>query len=132
YLGDNRTAIAELASELYRRPIRTRMTSANAANGLKDSGKAAMDADAQVARLSPVATASNSNGAESDTGSIEGRLAIVPDPIPQSPLNAPISPLQAREAVLSDPVVRRIFNELDARLVEVKTPRCDNLSEKKL
>ncbi|MGH8011818.1 MAG: DNA polymerase III subunit gamma/tau [Candidatus Binataceae bacterium] len=129
YLGDNRTVIAELASELYGRPIRTRMVSANAADDKDSAGQTAANADDPASHSSP-ATESDSIGTESDVGS-EGRLAVVPDSIP-SPPNAQMSPVQVREAVLADPVVRRIFNELDARLVEVKTPRPDSPSEKKL
>jgi DNA polymerase-3 subunit gamma/tau len=127
YLGDNRTAIAELASELYGRPIRAQM----ATGAIAPTPPASSAADNPVtptpqAHQDASAGGTTANGAASKAGeppdmAPERPLKIVPDPPPTpAPPNLQTNQAQMREAVLSDPVMRRIFNALDARLVEVK------------
>ncbi|HVN90110.1 MAG TPA: DNA polymerase III subunit gamma/tau [Candidatus Binataceae bacterium] len=95
YLSDNRATIAELASELYGRRIKVEMGTA--------------DANAPADEPSPAATGSSDVTTDAANGNGAGGGAPVVR-------NA----AEAREALYSDPVVRRIFNEFEARLVEVR------------
>jgi hypothetical protein len=103
YLSDNRTAIAELATELYGRKIKVEL------------GGLAASAEPLTAPISPVTTGSpvmtNSPVANGPEGS-----SSAAGPTAESPRsNADI-----KQALYSDPVARRIFNEFEARLVEVR------------
>jgi len=97
YLSDNRTAIADLASELYGRPIKVEMGSADA------------NAPADEPALVAVAGSSDATAANAENGDAAGG-------------DAPVvrNAAEAKQALYSDPVVRRIFNEFEARLVEVR------------
>jgi hypothetical protein len=49
------------------------------------------------------------------------KVAVVPDPpVQPSAANGSQSQAELRQAVYGDPVVRRIFDEFEARLVEVR------------
>ena len=92
YLSDNRATIADLASELYGRRIKVEMGTADANAPADEPPPAAGPSDATT-------DPTNGGGAE-----------------------APVvrNTAEAKQALYSDPVVRRIFNEFEARLVEVR------------
>ena len=145
YLSDNRATIAELASELYGRRIRAEIvevgapqpSSSNvttAANGV-DAAAAAprstirtTDHDAAV----PAALTDNINGARSTGTAIDGDAAPVGPQTATAPSDADApsasggggvsgkSQAELKQSVYGDPVVKRIFDEFQARLVEVR------------
>ena len=145
YLSDNRATIAELASELYGRRIRAEIvevgapqpSSSNvttAANGV-DAAAAAprstigtTDHDAAV----PAALTENINGARSTGTAIDGDAAPVGPQTASAPSDADApnasggggvsgkSQAELKQSVYGDPVVKRIFDEFQARLVEVR------------
>jgi DNA polymerase-3 subunit gamma/tau len=102
YLSDNRGAIADLASELYGRRLRVEVGAAD------PRFAAATDA--------PVQQATDRSNAASPS------LPSLKDELSPAPRNTGVSrnPADARQALYSDPLVRRIFNEFEARLVEVR------------
>jgi DNA polymerase-3 subunit gamma/tau len=116
YLSDNRNVIGELASELYGRRIKVEMatTGATAApiSDTSDSSNGAADSTAKPAPFSAPevkrSLAGASNGGASVPPASSGLLAGQSQPDP-------------RQQLYADPVVRRIFEEFDARLVELKT-----------
>ncbi|HXD90682.1 MAG TPA: DNA polymerase III subunit gamma/tau, partial [Candidatus Binataceae bacterium] len=99
YLSDNRGTIAELASELYGRRIKVEMGDA--------------DSNARAASESPDAPVAAAPSIAPEQGIGNGSAAAVGAPIVRNSA-------EARQALYSDPVVRRIFNEFEARLVEVR------------
>ncbi len=107
YLTDNRNVIAELASELYGRKIRAEVAAPGAA-----------PAPAAAATAPPSATVSAGAGGEN---SAPAAIAPARDSA-VSDADAPAAPTSAelRQSVYADPVVRRIFDEFQARLVEVR------------
>jgi DNA polymerase III subunit gamma/tau len=187
YLGDNRGVIAELASELYGRRIRTEMSEVGApppSSAGAMSKTVASDAPAARASETPGSLASESTPS-SPTSSIAGVDARVVDAAhtgveSSEPANAALttndaitasmtsngaaiqvdstSPLSAsatdsdpvgavlsgnggvtgmsqaelKQSVYGDPVVRRIFDEFQARLVEVRAqPSGSDLASRK-
>jgi len=140
YLSDNRATIAELAGEFFARPIRVEVSS---------NGTVVSTATAKA----PAATPSSSNGSAKPSApevakiepepapEIEPRLTVVRDAPPTAPITA-APPVDAtpksraggpedRQAVLQDPEMRRIFDELEARLVEVRiTPDTEPVTKK--
>jgi DNA polymerase III gamma/tau subunit len=142
YLSDNRATIAELAGEFFARPIKVEVSS---------NGTVVSTATAKA----PAASASSSNGAAQPAApevspvekaappEIEPKLTVVRD-TPPAAAQAPSAPPPAvdatvksraggpedRQAVLQDPEMRRIFDELEARLVEVRiTPDTEAVTE---
>ena len=136
YLSDNRATIAELASEFFARAIKVEVAS----NGTVVSSATGKASGASPA-ASTAAPAASSNGAakttelprieqpepRAETREVEPKLTIVRDPKPveaSKPVDAaPRSRAggpEDRTAVLQDPEMRRIFDELEARLVEVR------------
>jgi DNA polymerase-3 subunit gamma/tau len=123
YLNDNRGSIGELASELYGRKLRVEV-SLNGAAGAVTGGAATPPVTV------PGETTSAADGGDGAT------LRVVPSP-PSAQLSAAAAPAPAaaptentppparslttdRQALYADPVVRRIFEELQGRLVEVR------------
>ena len=96
YLSDNCAVIAELASELYGRPMRVELTT----NG------AIARATGNAEHSAPVANGPNQTKETRDP--------------------APSSSADERRAIVSDPAVRKILEAFDARLVEVRTPDAAN------
>jgi DNA polymerase-3 subunit gamma/tau len=136
YLNDNRGVIADLASELYGRRIRAELaplgtplpSAASAADGSGvPAAEGATDAPAP-SRAASVAPSAAFGGA--GLGDAETRPAEAAQPVSGavngddgSTTNggAPAtSQADLRQAVYGDPVVRRIFDEFEARLVEVR------------
>jgi DNA polymerase-3 subunit gamma/tau len=111
YLTDNRNVIGDLASELYGRRIKVEMTGMGSTGGvIADRGE------------SPNATAGSSVFAPAAKVPGEGTAAgsaRVPSASTASTAGQTQADLQQK--LYADPVVQRIFEEFDARLVEVKT-----------
>ena len=117
YLNDNRASIGELASELYGRKLRIEVS---------------VPARRRRPRASAEAAGGARRGAHTATGGEGATRSVAPSPPVAQPLN-PLSRLRAtadsppplsiatdRQALYADPVVRRIFEELQGRLVEVR------------
>ena len=100
YLKDNLGVLAELASAMYGRPIQASMS----ANGGGVSAPAAAGLANPPAPVGPE-TAAPSSRESTPAG------ASRPDAAAR---------IEARQALYADPLVRRIFDELGARLVEVR------------
>ncbi len=137
YLSDNRATIAELASEFFARPIKVEVSS---------NGTVVSTATGKASASTP-----SSNGAAQTSApeisrnekppppEIEPKLTLVRDvssaaTTPVAAVDAPKSRAggpEDRQAVLQDPEMRRIFDELEARLVEVRvTPDTEPVTEK--
>jgi DNA polymerase-3 subunit gamma/tau len=119
YLTDNRNLIGELASELYGRGIKVEMGCASAtvaaiSESLESSiNAAAQSSPAQSTSLTAPGLEVFSEGA-ADRGTpvssaSAGSLKTETQPDP-------------RQKLYADPLVQRIFEEFDARLVQIKTP----------
>jgi len=100
YLKDNLGVLAELASAMYGRPIQASMS----ANG------GGVSAPAAAGLANPPAPAGPETAAPSSRESAPAN-ASRPDAAAR---------IEARQALYADPLVRRIFDELGARLVEVR------------
>jgi DNA polymerase III subunit gamma/tau len=135
YLNDNKAVIAELASEHLGRAIRVEL-SANGAAKLA-TGRITAPLAESVTRELPTASAPASNPVAVENG----RKEMAPSrPIESIREIAPASPAvdaarraatpEERQAVLADPAVRRVFDTLDARLVELKVPNAMQVSAK--
>ena len=116
YLSDNRTVIGELASELFGRRIRVEMAATGAAakatSEKRDPAKMVADSAAEPVPFPllgvkrPLEGVGNADTSEHPRSS----QAVAGQP-----------PTDPRQKLYADPVVQRIFDEFDARLVEVKT-----------
>ena len=134
YLSDNRATIAELASEFFARPIKVDVSS-NGTVVSSATGKVSGSTPAVCSYIVRSIERSRERRAElprleqPEPREVEPKLTIVRDPQPAvatpSPKidTAPKSRAggpEDRTAVLQDPEMRRIFDELEARLVEVR------------
>jgi len=115
YLTDNRNVIADLASELYGRRFKVEI-------GSTDASASAVSETHQRSELemesSPGLVPLRSSGAGQPQGAANEGASVPPVSI------APVSgepQSDARQKLYADPVVRRIFEEFDARLVDLKT-----------
>src|SRR5208337_2722125 len=138
YLNDNKTVIAELASEHLGRAIRVEL-SANGAARL-GAGRTTMPlASHGLTRELPSSAAANT--ANQVAAAENGQRQTAPSkPVESIRESAPTSPAietarraatpEERQAVLADPAVRRVFDTLDARLVELKIPNAAEASAK--
>ena len=119
YLADNRAVIAELASDFFGRAIRAEIVAANAAP--------ASPSPAPATQMAASPQISNRN--------TETRIADAAAPLAKVAVNGAAAPPTAaaatrrvstspeeRAALFADPVVERIFDTLEARLVEVRAP----------
>ena len=117
YLNDNRVVVAELATEFHGRPIRVELTSGDG-----------LVAAASSARPSPPIGGSSSTSAAARDMEPARKQASIPISAENSvsaaqPAAAPKTRAggpEERQAVLQDPDMRRIFDTLEARLVEVR------------
>jgi hypothetical protein len=127
YLNDNKNVIAELASEHLGRAIRVELSTNGVAKPA--ASRTTMPLAESVTRELPSAAAATRNPVAAENG----RKETVPSkPIESIREIAPASPAieaarraatpEERQAVLADPSVRRVFDTLDARLVELKMP----------
>ena len=132
YLSDNRGVIAELASELYGRRIRAEISevgaapTASAASAPTDGAEPAKAAPAS-AENSPDTSSDSSSDASPETSSGANRgdetgTARTDDPATPAAAVATdgMSPAELKQSVYGDPVVKRVFDEFQARLVEVR------------
>src|SRR6202050_4305152 len=123
YLSDNRATIAELSGEFFGRVIRIEVASGGTVVSTATS-KASAGAVVSNGIAKPTKPAEIEN---------EPKLTVVPDatkPDPAAstpiPIAEPVAPKsragspEDRQAVLQDPDMRRIFDDLEARLVEVR------------
>jgi len=146
YLNDNRGVIADLASELYGRRIRAELAPLGtplspAANAAGDSGVPAAEGIADVRDASPLPSATSGEAAlgvaesrpaeepggptlganHDDAVTANGNPPATNGDAGASTAAAPaMTQADLRQAVYGDPVVRRIFDEFEARLVEVR------------
>ncbi|HLI80567.1 MAG TPA: DNA polymerase III subunit gamma/tau [Candidatus Binataceae bacterium] len=121
YLSDNRATIAELASEFFARPVKVEVSSngtvvaaatGKAPSSASSSGEAPKISAPEVPRVETA-----------PPPEVEPKLTVVRDAAPTSIETAPkprAGTPEDRQAVLQDPEMRRIFDELEARLVEVR------------
>jgi DNA polymerase-3 subunit gamma/tau len=120
YLNDNKAVIAELASEHLGRPIRVELsTGGNVAVPRTNSSG--------VTPRTPIATAPvQGNGATRE--SAPAPRSIESSPRESAPVLSAVAPArrvatpEERQAVLADPALRRVFDKLDAKLVELRVP----------
>jgi len=133
YLNDNRASIAELASELYGRKLRVEVSLATAP---PDARVAKVGGVADTAAAAPAAAVSAANGLavgaeQGDIAAGENGLASPNGASTQAAASARADAEHApardlvsdRQALYADPVVRRIFEEFQGRLVEVREIR---------
>jgi DNA polymerase III subunit gamma/tau len=115
YLTDNRNVIADLTSELYGRRIKVEVASkdasASASSETHEGSELELESPPELVPL-------RSSGVEQPEDAANGS-ASVPVSIAPSPVTGQ-QPSDARQKLYADPVVRRIFEEFDARLVELK------------
>jgi DNA polymerase-3 subunit gamma/tau len=136
YLADNRATLAELASEFYGRPFRVELVSDVAAPAEASAPSPAPAVESRVANQSAGAKAQNARAAASpeasappDEAASPGFAAMMSEASknvangsskPQAASRARTANAEERQAVLSDPEMRPIFDALEARLVEVR------------
>jgi hypothetical protein len=117
YLNDNRASIGELASELYGRKLRVEVS--------LNSGVGAATNASSTAGTERADDAAENGATLRVASSSMAEQPAMPAPALAAPDTAPLLP-QARnlaadrQALYADPVVRRIFEELQGRLVEVR------------
>jgi hypothetical protein len=132
YLSDNRATIAELASEFFARAIKVEVSS-NGTVVSTATGKAAATTAPSTNGAAKTSPLQNPSIEQPLPPEIEPKLTIVRDTQPSvataaaaPPVAVDIAPKsrvgspEDRTAVLQDPEMRRIFDELEARLVEVR------------
>jgi len=114
YLTDNRAVIAELASEHLGRPIRVELANA---------GVAAPRSKSANPPVASVATAREITPALQVASKVSKPIESIREAAPASAA-APrrVATPEERNAVLTDPAMRRVFDTLDARLVELRMP----------
>jgi DNA polymerase III subunit gamma/tau len=145
YLSDNRNVIAGLASEMYGRKIRVEMASMAAPSTVTQpipitAAAAAKPVDSAIdlapppassAGPAPSADAASTSSNEANgsgwqakpAGSFAAAFAKAADSVINSAADIAkpaISQADLKQAVYGDPVVQRLFNEFQARLVEVR------------
>ena len=133
YLSDNKNVIAELASEHLGRAIRVELSTNGAAGGAASRPTMPLATNGLTREL-PSAAASavvTENAPKKIVPSrpIESIREIAPASKPIEAARRVATP-EERQAVLTDPSVRRVFDTLDARLVELKMPNSAETSAK--
>ncbi len=136
YLNDNKAVIAELASEHLGRVIRVELSAGGAVNPPATRTTMPLAGNGFTRELPSATATSNPVVVEN------GRKEIAPSrPIESIREIAPASPAttdgarraatpEERQAVLADSAVRRVFDTLDARLVELRMPNSVGASAK--
>ncbi|HLW71913.1 MAG TPA: DNA polymerase III subunit gamma/tau [Candidatus Binataceae bacterium] len=117
YLSDNKTAIAELATELYGRRIRVEMAAA-----------AGAALSAEISAASPPAAAADPAPSASAPPVIGAADPAIPSSVERDAPSAaaPKASVQKlssndRDTLYADPVVKRIFSEFEARFIEIRS-----------
>jgi hypothetical protein len=126
YLSDNRATIAELSGEFFGRAIRVEVASGGTVVSTATS-KASVSAGAPtngIAKPAKLAEVENEPKLTVVVDAVKADPpASTPIPMPNAEPAAPKSRAgspEDRQAVLQDPDMRRIFDDLEARLVEVR------------
>ena len=139
YLNDNKNVIAELASEHLGRAIRVELSTNGAANPAAEPPYDAareQRSHARVAACAPAAPPTQPIAAENapkkmaPSRPIESIREIAPASKSIEAARERAATPEERQAVLADPSVRRVFDTLDARLVELKMPNSVEASAK--
>jgi DNA polymerase III subunit gamma/tau len=126
YLNDNKNVIAELASEHLGRTIRVQVSINGAANPASSRPTMPLASNGLTREL-PRATVSapiaveNAPKKTAPSKPIESIREIAP-PSPAIETARRAATPEERQAALADPAVRRVFDTLDARLVELRMP----------
>ena len=137
YLSDNKNVIAELASEYFARAIRVELSTNVAAAAasrptmpLQSNGltRELPSAAASASTIQPVVAESVAKET-APSRPIESIREIAPSSPAIEAARRAATP-EERQAVLADPSVRRVFDTLDARLVELKMPNSAQTSAK--
>jgi DNA polymerase III subunit gamma/tau len=133
YLSDNKNVIAELASEHLGRAIRVELSTNGAAGAAASRPTMPLQSNGLTREL-PSAAASavfteNAPKKIATPRPIESIREIAPASKPIEAARRVATP-EERQAVLTDPSVRRVFDTLDARLVELKMPNSVETSAK--
>jgi DNA polymerase III subunit gamma/tau len=116
YLNDNRTVIAELASEHLGRPIRVEVSTPGGASARTKIETAPLSGNG--ATREPIVRPAAVNTARIESIKEPARRVATPE---------------ERNAMLTDPAVRRVFDTLDARLVELRMPsRADDQAKERI
>ncbi|HUY26661.1 MAG TPA: DNA polymerase III subunit gamma/tau [Candidatus Binataceae bacterium] len=126
YLADNRAVIAELAAEFFGREIRAEIVDSQpaasipAATPSQPPERAATSAAEAAAERVPMTQASAPRAPATDPRDPDGAQpkSIQPGPATRRVSTSP----EERAALYADPVVERVFESLEARLVEVRAP----------
>jgi DNA polymerase-3 subunit gamma/tau len=127
YLSDSRAVIAELASEFFGRPIRVEIGGADSA--APPAGAVEPPRESEAAAPEP-APQPDRDGAAPASSALRAAADAITNGRAASP-NGGATPAQQprgssadeRAALYSDPSIRRIFDALEARLVEIRAPR---------
>jgi|HubBroStandDraft_1064217.scaffolds.fasta_scaffold16370_3 DNA polymerase-3 subunit gamma/tau len=138
YLNDNKAVIAELASEHLGRAIRVELSANGAANTGASRPTMPLASNGLTRELPPAPAATPSvqpiaaDHAQKNTAPsrpIESLSEIAPA-LPALEAARRAATPEERQAVLTDPAVRRVFDTLDARLVELRMPNSAENSAK--
>ncbi len=130
YLSDNKNVIAELASEHLGRAIRVELSTNGAANPAAARTTTTLASNGLTRELPPANSsappaqpiaAENAPKKMAPSRPIESIREIAPASMSIEAARRVATP-EERQAVLADPSVRRVFDTLDARLVELKMP----------
>jgi hypothetical protein len=138
YLTDNRNVIGELASELYGRRIKVEITPVGLSPSTVAAGPTSEVAEAAVSASAAVFEKVEDSGVSPAPIGLSGTSRTAAEPAPDSSGNGSaaarspqasvtsasrLTQIDARQKLYADPLVQRIFQEFDARLVELKTPK---------
>jgi DNA polymerase-3 subunit gamma/tau len=134
YLSDNKNVIAELASEHLGRAIRVELSINGVANSAASRPTMPLQSNGLTRELpsaAPAAPLVAESVAKKTAPSrpIESIREIAPSS-PSIEASRRAATPEERQAVLADPSVRRVFDTLDARLVELKMPNSVETSAK--
>ena len=125
YLNDNRAVIAELASEHLGRQIRVELSTGGASPRI-GLATAPVPGNGATKEFSPAPAGGNAvRGEREAPRSIDSNRETA-SAVPAAsgvPVGARrVATPEERQAVLTDPALRRVFDTLDARLVELRMP----------
>src|SRR5271170_2725690 len=132
YLNDNKAVIAELASEHLGRTIRVELSINGAVRPAASRTTMPLGVNGLTRELpatpasttNPPGAAQNGQRQTAPPKPVEPIKEIAPAPAVKDAARRAATP-EERQAVLSDPAVRRVFDTLDARLVELRMPNAE-------
>jgi DNA polymerase-3 subunit gamma/tau len=115
YLADNRAVIAEIASDFFGRPIRAEIAADKSAPPAQNNAAPSADSSrSDNDEGNPRAAAPAPRAASAATANGAATAAAATRRVSTSP--------EERAALYADPVVERVFEAFEARLVEVRAP----------